>query len=198
MIRAATYEDVLTVTHIHVHAMPEDLLPGLGAKFLRQCFYPVCLEKKHSVFLVNCDEENKVQAFAVFAFNTSALTNKVLKHRFSLICAVIKSVLQKPVFLKKICNYLHGFKQNLLDKNFDATQFPELYVIATDPSKQKIGLGTELLLAGLNQLKLQGFRGCVVRTSSKIAKSLYIKNGFVLVGKEYRGAVIMDVLFTHF
>ena len=195
MIRKATDQDIPYLSSIHMAALPDDLLPRLGTAFLTRCFYPAGIDSKNAFILVNVNAENCICAFSVFAYDSELFLQAVKRRKFFLFFSMFKTVLASLSFLKEIAIYLRKFRMVLKETDIDLSRFPELYLIATNPEYQGLGLGGELLTEGLARLRTEG---CLVKTSSTDAKRFYIRHGFREIGKEYRGSRCLSVLLIEF
>ena len=58
MLRLATESDVAGLAAIQMEALPQDLLPRLGRRFLENCFYPAVLACPDAFILVEEREDD--------------------------------------------------------------------------------------------------------------------------------------------
>lgn len=197
MIRQATTADIPFLAAIHCRALPEDLLPRLGAVFLEREFYPRVLEADDSLTLVAEEEGNSHPcAFAVFAYCSESLTRRVLRRKMAIARYLAPAALKHFSLIREILAHLKGFRVEMAPgQSIDIRSFPEVYLIAVHPSCQGRGLGAAVLRDGLSRV----FREhcfCLAKTSSPRARRFYISNGFSDVGAEYRGKRRLSLLLA--
>jgi GNAT superfamily N-acetyltransferase len=193
LVRPATTDDIPALVDIHLRAIPDDVLPRLGARFLAEAFLPIVLNAPDVVTLV-CDAPLP-SAFVVFAFDEPALTARLMRNRTALARAALARLASEPGFARDIVAHARGFRMEWFDAppdNLATTAM--LYVMATLPGMQSLGIGARLLQAGL-EIVFRRAPACLVKTSSLEARRFYEQNGFRLVGNERRGFRALSVLY---
>jgi GNAT superfamily N-acetyltransferase len=192
LVRPATTNDIPALVNIHLRAIPDDVLPRLGARFLENVFWPTVLDAHDTVTLL-CDAPLP-SAFVVFAFDEPALTGRIMRHRTALARAVIARLVRERGFARDIVAHAGGFRIEWFDRPpGDLAATAMLYVMATLPDMQSLGLGAKLLQAGL-EIVFRRAPLCLVKTSSPEARRFYEQNGFRPVGNERRGSRTLSVL----
>ncbi len=186
MIRKAHNEDIPFLVKIHMAALPGDLLPRLGRDFLVKTFYPAVLRSDQAFTIVH-EEDGAPDAFVIFAYHSDALTNQVIKDKVSLAGSMLRGLLADPTLAREAFGFLRGFRTELEeDLRIKLEEIPELYLIATSPDRQSRGLGCQIVRHGLRLLADEGYPCSLVKTSSDRAREFYLKQGYRLIGFEYR------------
>lgn len=193
MIKDIKDSDLAQVANIHYSALPNDLLPFLGRGFLINGFYDVCIKPGRTLFL-GFFEQDVPCAFVIFAYDSKRLTLESSIYRLRFYLALVKILLSRPLFIKRLYSTFR-VKRTMYEKQLKIEEYPELYLIAADPAYQNKGYGGKILSEGLKRLQMQNYKGCSVKTSSEKAKRFYEKNGFRVVGIEYRGLRKLYILF---
>src|SRR5689334_6360173 len=140
-IRKADFYDIKQIANLHISALPSDFLPSLGGAFLQEIFFPICLCSNNAFTLVYETANGQINAFVVFAYDGAALTKEIVKKKVKVFYFLCKKTLKTPGFIKEIFIHLRGMilglEKNIIDSNLNISDFPELYVIATDIKHQK-------------------------------------------------------------
>jgi ribosomal protein S18 acetylase RimI-like enzyme len=193
MIREANHTDIPAMVDIHAAALPEDLLPRLGKRFLRNFFYPAVLKSGHALSLVETDND-MVRSFVIFSHTGDALladiTRSKVKLSFYFFSALLRdfSVLGDVIVLwRGVKSVFHG------EQNLNIKEIPELFLIATAPECRSKGIGGRLMRKGLDMLLKQN-QACLVKTSSPKARRFYVSHDFDDIGFEYRRGKKMHLL----
>lgn len=178
--------DIRDIAEIHSAALPGDLLPRLGRRFLRNVFYPSVVDSKRALVIVQ-EELGKICSFIVFAYDSEAITKEVTSRRTVMAAYVFAALLRDILLLGELLSHARGFRTELLS-DIDASiyKIPELFVMATAPEYQSQGRGGKLLDRGIEILSKTHTK-CLVKTSSRQAKEFYERHGFREIGSEYRG-----------
>jgi ribosomal protein S18 acetylase RimI-like enzyme len=174
------------LVEVHRKALPRDLLPRLGAKYLRTVFYPTIL-RSDETFCTVAEVEGKVRAFVIFAKDSKRLTQSLAIKKVPLLWALVRQSAVDPFIVKAVWDAITPSHWELTTKGVsDLVSLPELYLIATHPDFQGRGLGERVMQAGLQQI-IPFSKEVLVKTSSSKAREFYTKNRFVEVGVEARG-----------
>ena len=193
MIRTADSSDIPYMVKIHTTSLPDDLMPRIGLSYLNNQFYPIVLSSENAYTLVY--ENQEVQAFVIFTYNSKTFSKELTKNKFALGCAILNQLPRDPLLIRDILFASIGkrtiFRQSI--KRYPDS-FAELFLIATHPSQQSKGIGRLIVREGLKHLKAKGIPICLVKTSSEKARSFYDHLGFFEIGIEYRGPRQLSIL----
>jgi ribosomal protein S18 acetylase RimI-like enzyme len=193
MIRNAGQDDIPALVQIHREALPNDLLPRLGAAYLRKEFYPRVLERDRALTLVS-EEDNRLNGFCVFAYDGDSLTREIMRKRITIARYLVLACLKDRSLVAEAVACLRGFRTSLLPGcEVDLRSLPEIYLIATSPSCQSRGIGARIVEQGI-EILFREHSVCLTKTSSDRSKQFYLRNGFVEVGVEHRGRRSLSVL----
>ena len=192
-IRVATESDILTLAEIHFQALPNDLLPRIGKKFLQEYFYPQLLQSKHALTLVYT-QGGATKSFVVFAYDSDALTQYILSQRTKMALYLIPATFRSYKLIFDVFSHLRGSELKLNGKSdLEIGKIPELYLMATNSKYTSSGVGGRLITEGL-KIMANTSPSCMVKTSSERAKKFYMKYGFKEIGFERRGNRILNLL----
>jgi ribosomal protein S18 acetylase RimI-like enzyme len=194
MIRYARIEDIPDITDVHLRALPEDLLPRLGRSYLVKEFYPQVFRCADTFTLVN-EENNRVNAFCIFAGDSRALTGQVMRNKMRLAGYLAVSLVKDLRVFNEVTAILKGSRIELNAGEGDHLNagLPEIYIIATDPQFQSRGLGREIIEKGWSILSARS-PALLVRTSAERARDFYLRFGFRIFGYEFRGKRKLNLL----
>lgn len=195
MLRQAKFNDIEDLVKIHLATLGDGLLAKLGKKFLKQVFFPHCLQTTGVLILVY-EQQKKITSFVIYASNGKMLTSSLYKYRSAIVLAILKNILIKPTLVLDIIMVLKGYKISLESGHEgDLNRLAELYLIGTDPAYQGRGIGATLVTKGLTEFSKQfSISNCIVRTSSSKAYRFYMANQFKKIGVEYRGRTAYQIL----
>jgi len=193
MFRHANSGDIPALAGIHREALPRDLLPRLGASYLRREFYPRVLEWDGAFTIVN-EEDGRLNGFCIFARDGDSLTRRIMQKKFTIARHLLLAGLKDRSLFAEAAACLRGFRTSLfLDRVMDLRSLPEIYLIATSPACQSRGIGGRILERGIRIL-FREHSCCLAKTSSDRARQFYLRNGFVEVGIEHRGSRSLCIL----
>ena len=186
MLRLATESDVTGLAAIQVEALPKDLLPRLGRRFLENCFYPAVLACPDAFILVE-EREDDIDGFCIFVGDTGALTREILSRGLGLLSAILIRSFKDPGIMFAFAA-LVGTRIQMQDVRTSLPEppLPEIYLMAVRKNRQGQGLGGRLIHEGVDRLRGR-YRSCMVRTDKEDACRFYSRNGFVKFGLEKRG-----------
>ncbi|HNN06854.1 MAG TPA: GNAT family N-acetyltransferase [Leptospiraceae bacterium] len=185
-IRMACLEDSEALTEIHCSALPDDLLPKLGKKYIKNVYYSKVLKSKYAITMLLEKGEIPV-SFVTFTLEPEKLLIEIKKQKIALLLALIKNSFSQPGIVPSLWNNMNT--KTHFDGNINPVDFPELFFIASVPDQQGKGLGKMLIKKGLQELEhISEKPGCIVKTSSESAFRFYIREGFKEIGYEMRGS----------
>lgn len=181
-IRPLEKRFILQVVDIHMTSLPEDFLPSLGIRFLKDVFYPGFLASQYGSGFVFIDENDDCIGFAANAVNSGKLLFRIFLYNpglfiFSIIRAMLTS---KRQFM---------FTMNLLFSVFhsdpSSSEVPEIYVIAVRKDFQGKGIGRALVNASMDYFRETGKSGIKIKTLSTNVKWIqyFQKNNWIKVSQ---------------
>ena len=152
-------EWIAEVAQIHMDALPNDFLPGLGFNFLNTVFYPCVLKSNHAkTFIAVAD--NHPLGFVIVAQNSSRLFSEIVRDNlweFAKI-GMLTSLSSFAQFKKNVQILFSSLKKDA------ASQYGEIYEIAVRPDSQGRGMGKMLVQASEDYLKQKGLPGISIKT----------------------------------
>jgi ribosomal protein S18 acetylase RimI-like enzyme len=193
-VRLASAADAPALANIHRRALPADLLPRLGERFLSRVFLQLALRPDLAFTLVAV-AEGEQRAFVVYATNPPAFSRALAtEHPHELLRALARRGVSDPLLALDLLRAVRSTSGSERLAPRPTASLPELYVIATDPAFQSLGLGRQLVRRGLAELSMRGAAGCVVRTASLRARKFYEREGFAVTREEKRRERTLVVL----
>ena len=176
------------VVDIHMKALPEDFLPGLGFNFLNDIFYPSSMISPHGKVYIAIKDEHTV-GFIVVTKNSSSFFRSILQNNLW------------GFFKTGLITSLSSFKQlkknvEILISSFSKPQledYGEIYEIAVQNEYQGQGVGSELVGKSIEYLQEQGIQGIKIKTRKNNSNwiNFFLKKGWRLaqkidlIGQEY-------------
>jgi ribosomal protein S18 acetylase RimI-like enzyme len=152
-------EWIAEVAQIHMDALPNDFLPGLGFNFLNTVFYPGVLKSSHAkTFIAVAD--NQPLGFVIVAQNSSRLFSEIVRNNLweFVKIGLLTSLSSFTQFKKNIQILFSSLKKDA------ASQYGEIYEIAVRPDNQGRGMGKMLVQASEDYLKHKGLPGISIKT----------------------------------
>ncbi len=188
-------EWIAEVTRIHMQSLPDDFLPGLGADFLRDIFYPAAMNSPYGCVYAAVENDRPL-GFVVITQYSARFFRSIVKDQFR---GFIRTG------LKTSFSSFRNFKKNLevlaslFEKNV-YEDFGEIYEIAVSPDRQGQGVGKALVSQSVEYLKEAQIPGIKIKTrknnTSWIAffqrSGWHLAQEMRLIGKEY---VILSLKF---
>jgi ribosomal protein S18 acetylase RimI-like enzyme len=152
-------EWIAEVAQIHMDALPNDFLPGLGFNFLNTVFYPGVLKSNHAKTFVAV-ADNQPLGFVIVAQNSSRLFSEIVRDNFweFIKIGLLTSLSSFAQFKKNIQILLSSLMKDA------ASQYGEIYEIAVRPDSQGRGMGKMLVQASEDYLKQKGLPGISIKT----------------------------------
>lgn len=190
-IRLAKLDDVGELSAIHCEALPDDLLPKLGRRFLERFYYSyVVSHEDHACVLA--EESGSVTSVIVLSRDPAAITRHLRSNPVLLAIRLATAAVRDLGVAREVL--AHAMKPRRQGRGLaEVLLLPELTLAATAPHAQGRGHGGAVLEASFD---LVGFLrcGCMVKTSAMRAESFYRGHGFSLVGQEHRGRRRLSIL----
>ena len=192
MLRLALESDASQITTIHMNVLPDDLLPRLGRTFLEKSFYPALLGSSHG-FVVADVEEDRLNGFCVFSYDTDALSRDAMVRGGAVFRTLLGRIVQQPSIFFELMSVWRTKFSFPAGRELAVGKLPEIYLLGVRDGHQGRGSGSKMIGYGIKRLKPR-FDLCLARTSKEDARSFYMKNGFTEVGLETRGKKSLFVL----
>lgn len=151
------------VADIHFEALPEDVLPSLGIKFLRS-YYKYILNNE-SQYVLGVFKNDKLVGFCQLSFSHVKILDFFKIYPLKIL-HLLKLIMLQP---KKILIGLF-----FLIYRFQSKQtYPEICFIAVKKKFQRTGLGSNII-EKINKIsRSKGFKSITTKTSNKIACIFY-------------------------
>ncbi|BBB49479.1 GNAT family N-acetyltransferase [Pelolinea submarina] len=152
-------EWIAEVAQIHMDALPNDFLPGLGFNFLNTVFYPGVLKSNHAkTFIAVAD--NQPLGFVIVAQNSARLFSEIVRDNLweFVKIGLLTSLSSFAQFRKNVQILFSSLKKDA------ASQYGEIYEIAVRPDNQGRGMGKMLVQASQDYLKHEGLPGISIKT----------------------------------
>jgi ribosomal protein S18 acetylase RimI-like enzyme len=152
-------EWIAEVAQIHMDALPNDFLPGLGFNFLNTVFYPGVLKSNHAQTFVAL-ADNQPLGFVIVAQNSSRLFSEIVRDNIweFVKIGLLTSLSSFAQFKKNVQILFSSLKKDA------ASQYGEIYEIAVRPDSQGRGMGKMLVQASEDYLKEKGLPGISIKT----------------------------------
>ena len=188
IIRAATVLDIPCLASIHYQSLPDDFLPSLGQDFLEKIYYPAAIKSPNAVTFV-VDENESVCGFVTVACDSGKFSAEILQtHWASVTQYAIRAIIRNPLCLIKCFEVLWSV---LFSKPDDVKS--EIVFIAVDVKNRNQGLGTKLVTATMEYLKVNNITKCRTKTLEENAGVIamyekmgwHVRNRFRLIARDY-------------
>ncbi|HNH09559.1 MAG TPA: hypothetical protein PK683_13755, partial [Leptospiraceae bacterium] len=105
-IRMACLEDSEALTEIHCSALPDDLLPKLGKKYIKNVYYSKVLKSKYAITMLLEKGEIPV-SFVTFTLEPEKLLIEIKKQKIALLLALIKNSFSQPGIVPSLWNNMN-------------------------------------------------------------------------------------------
>lgn len=189
MIRRGRLDDAAALAHIHARALPDDLLPRLGLRYLARAFFPAAL---------SCDgvevwvaEDAAGPAGVLILARRAGVLERALLSSPRRVAALATALVSRPLLVRELWASARG--ERWVEGPTNAPPEAEIVLLAVDPRAQSRGLGAALWA---ETRRTTGAAPIVVKTSAAGAERFYLRSGFVRVGTIARGdrrlAVLVD------
>ncbi|MDK2979830.1 MAG: hypothetical protein PWQ55_177 [Chloroflexota bacterium] len=181
-------EWVAQVAQIHMEALPNDFLPGLGFDFLNEVFYPAVMRSTHAAVFVTVADEQPM-GFVIVAQDSAQLFSQIVRDNlWQFIRIGLRTSLSSFSQLKKNVQILFSS----LRKD-EANPYGEIYEIAVRPDQQGRGIGRLLVQASIDYLKQNRLPGISIKTRKDntawvqffLRQGWQLRREFDLIGNRY-------------
>ena len=185
MIRLAEGNDASGIALLHKETLATGFLAKLGVGFLRSLY--VFLSQKELV-IVYVNDYSTPAGFVSFSSDSSRMMKRFLISCPLCIIKIIGIVISTPAYIKRITEtFTAPFKSKTTQTKMGKVDLPcaELLSISVDPTSQKTGIGSQLLLALEDHLRENDIKKYKVIAGAELesANNFYKKNGFLLVAQ---------------
>ena len=171
----AREEHVPSLARVHYTSLPEDYLPSLGLRFLRDVYYPAAVRAPQAKTLVAV-RDTELLGFVTVAQSSTKFSQDVTAGRMgALAYYALRRALRNPLHLWKS---FRVFQAGLTDQ---ADPVPaEIVFIAVSPEARRQKIATTLVDAGMEYLRAQQINACRTKTlvSNLHVIRLYEKKGW--------------------
>lgn len=152
-------EWIAEVARIHMDALPNDFLPGLGFDFLNKVFYPATLNSEYAK-VYTAIEDNHPLGFVIVTQNGSRLFRSiVMENIWKFVKIGFRTSFSSISQFKKNFEILtSSLKKGVLE------DYGEIYEIAVRPDCQGQGIGKKLVQASMDYLKQDDMPGIKIKT----------------------------------
>ncbi|WP_336987715.1 GNAT family N-acetyltransferase [Altererythrobacter aquiaggeris] len=189
-VRNAIAGDLPDVVRVHQIAFKGFFLDRMGPRFLR-AYYKAIMRYDAAIFLVNSDDADALDGFAVGFRDPEAFYKHFRSLRLRLLPIIALSLLRRPSLLVEIAR--NTGRISAAGKG--NTSVVELSSIAT--SRLGTGVGSKLLLAFCDQSRRLGASEVTLTTDrddNAPVVDFYLRHGFEKRGTELRGARVLEVM----
>lgn len=158
-----TNQDIKEVVNVHIRAFPGFFLTFLGPKFLKVFYNSFTYNTTGIGFVAENSVTGKVLGVIVGPLVPDGYFKRLLKKRWWAFClASFTAILKRPAVVKRLFRALfysgqapQGSKRALLSS------------IAVDPEAQGQGVGRSLVERWVEEVRLQGGKGCYLTTDAE-------------------------------
>jgi len=195
LIRRAAITDVSALADVHARALPGDVLPRLGRRFLADTFYTQAIESPLAVVLA-AEHNRAIVGVHVVALESAALTRLLTSRKLPIMAAMLTRLPSDPGLLVNIFSMSFLTRSRTEIPSPILTSCPEIYVISVLPGMERRNIGSALIREGLQIMRdaKPYAPWAVVKTTSPGALKFYEKQGFTENGTEFRGRTAVHVL----
>ncbi len=174
-IKEISNSELAEVVNIHVHALPEDVLPSLGKNILTKYYNNIINDRSQKLFGVYLT--GKMMGFCLVSTSRAGI-GAVIATKQGLI-AVIKLMLFKPKIF--YIGLMQAFKR--FETVDDAA---EISFIAVSPNYQGQGAGKEMLIYANKWCRESGITFIQTKTANQSLRSFYLKKFSAEEVRKYR------------
>ncbi len=138
-IREITQDDLKSISAIHLSALPDDLLPQLGAGFLEMLYYQSTFESPYATVLV-AEKDNKIVGFVNIAYDPVRNSYWIFRRKAMAIAArmLLKSILRPAWGIAMFMSLNKNVSVDVPDHS------AEISFIAVSPEYHGKGIGKQL------------------------------------------------------
>lgn len=149
MIRPLRVEDAQRIAGIDLAARRADVLPAMGCVFLTTLYST--LLSRPGVFGLLAEDDRQPNGFLIGCLDTGrAMRETIHRAWLPLTVYTLGSCLKRPAQLLRVMDAVRYPRKS-------AVAGPELLVLSVAPACQRRGIGTQLLQAFHDALRVQGF-----------------------------------------
>lgn len=156
------------LAEIHASALKDDVLPAMGKRFL-EGYYEYVAKLSHQL-IIGCFDKEILCGFCQVSYSPLSMTKLIIASPFSML-HICRLMITKPKL------FWRGIRQaSQRPRDVAKLQIPEITFIAIKEGWQGQGLG-KLMIEHASKSSYQlGIPELFTKTSSSVAKHLYIKH----------------------
>jgi ribosomal protein S18 acetylase RimI-like enzyme len=154
------------IARLHQHALPEDVLPALGARFLID-YYNYALNNRSQVIL-GAISEGKVVGFCQLSFTPISVASVIKSTPYALMRLLCLGLTKPAMFIRGM---LAMFVHPRL-----APESAEISFIAVHLTFQGCGVGKRLIIEAGRAALNRGSTALTTKTTNELARSIYEKS----------------------
>lgn len=189
-VRDAVVGDLPDVVRVHRIAFKGFFLDRMGPRFLR-AYYESILEYDAAIFLVDVDETDELDGFAVGFRDPEAFYDHFRSRRLRLLPVIALSLVRRPTLFVEIARNT----RRIAATGKATASVVELSSIAT--SRLGTGIGSRLLKAFCELSRNLGASEVILTTDrddNAPVLNFYLRHGFAKRGTEVRGARVLQIM----
>ena len=176
------------VAAIHMRALPDDFLPGLGSEFLQKVFYPAAMRSPYGRVFVAVDN-HQPSGFVVVTTDSARFFRSIVRNEWR---GFLKTGLRTSFTSWKHFKRNFEVLASMFEKSVDE-DYGEIYEIAVSVDQQGRGTGKALVARSIEYLKDAGIPGIKIKTRKSNTSwiGFFLKSGWHLaqeihlIGKDY-------------
>lgn len=179
MIRPAGRDDIAALAAIHLEALPDDFLAGLGRPFLTRVFYPALLESARCRVDLAMDAEGPA-GLIVTRMGVDGVLGELLRARPAwFVASAAWAMARRPGLLAASISILSQLVQRRREPGTDT--LAELFLLAVARRARRRGVARSLIehsAARLHQAGATTYR-VLLHADNEPAQAVYEKTGFI-------------------
>lgn len=164
VVREVRSSEIKSVAEVHAAALPNDIFPSLGARFLLD-YYSHSLEphSKDKAKLLGAFDGDHLVGFCQIVLIPTSFLKTIKLRAFPRILILL--LIRPWVFLNAIIQLFFAVKLE--------NGIAELAFIAVDPAYQRCGVGRSLISAAMSQASKNKISWIITKTANKQLSSFY-------------------------
>jgi GNAT superfamily N-acetyltransferase len=182
VVTSYTTELAKQLCDLHKSSLPDDITPNLVESYY-EFIISLMANPKNGVLTVAHNSEELI-GFCFVAFNPGDFSAMIAERRVLLIKSIVKFIFTRPGLIVDLCGSVFG--KIILFEKFNEKQCPEVFAICVSRNERSTGVGSRLIKKAADLLTPRGLQYLLAKTSNERAGNFYLKDGFVLVGRQNR------------
>jgi len=189
VVTSYTKELAKQLSDLHKSSLPDDITPNLVESYY-EFVISLMANPKNGVLTIAYKSEELI-GFCFVAFNPGDFSEMIAERRVLLIKSIVKFIFKKPGLIVDLFGSVFG--KIILFEEFDEKQCPEVFSICVSRNARSTGVGSRLIKKSADVLISRGLQYLLAKTSNERAGNFYLKDGFVLVGRQNRVARKLEI-----